>query len=119
MLTREMHVLQQSRVELEKHMEKLVIEREELKKTIEQAKKMKSEEARVSAGEWLHLMMSSIFERRFSWLEWDSLVYKLNILETGVVFVSNCTFVDRMKALLASGAIAMTGFYCITVAMLT
>jgi len=40
-------VLQSSRVELEKHVERLVLERENQKKTIEQSKQIKSEEARV------------------------------------------------------------------------
>ena len=46
-LKREMMILQESRVELEKHIEKLVKEREELNKKIEESKTMKSEEARV------------------------------------------------------------------------
>ncbi|XP_052811094.1 centrosomal protein of 162 kDa-like isoform X2 [Mya arenaria] len=44
-LSREMGVLQHSRTELEKHVEKLVLEREQLQKTIEQNKTLKSEEA--------------------------------------------------------------------------
>ena len=47
-LNREMLIVQQSRVELEKHVEKLVREREELNRKIEESKTMKSEEARVS-----------------------------------------------------------------------
>lgn len=42
-----MLILQQSRVELEKHIEKLVKEREVLNRKIEESKTMKSEEARV------------------------------------------------------------------------
>ena len=47
-LNREMLILQQSKVELEKHIEKLVREREDLNRKIEESKTMKSEEARVS-----------------------------------------------------------------------
>ena len=46
-VNREMMVLQQSRVEMEKHVEKLVMEREELKRKLDDSKTMKSEEARV------------------------------------------------------------------------
>ena len=43
-----MLILQQSRGELEKHIEKLVKEREELNRKVEESKTMKSEEAKVS-----------------------------------------------------------------------
>ncbi|XP_053396479.1 centrosomal protein of 162 kDa-like isoform X2 [Mercenaria mercenaria] len=51
-LNREISVLQQSRVELEKHVEKLVLEREHLNKALEQSKTLKSEEARALEQEY-------------------------------------------------------------------
>ncbi|KAL3882411.1 hypothetical protein ACJMK2_028754 [Sinanodonta woodiana] len=44
-LKREMNILVQSKAELEKHIEKLVTEREDLEKKLKEAKMMKSEEA--------------------------------------------------------------------------
>ena len=60
-LNREMMILQQSRVELEKHIEKLVKEREELNKKIEESKTLKSEEARVSLNFYEFLPFNVLF----------------------------------------------------------
>ncbi|XP_052238473.1 centrosomal protein of 162 kDa-like [Dreissena polymorpha] len=45
-LSREMNIVHHSKVELEKHIEKLVFEREQLTQALEEGKKLKSEEAR-------------------------------------------------------------------------
>ena len=53
-------MLQQSRVELEKHVEKLVLEREHLNKKLAQSKTMKSEEARVNLGLLFYFLVRGI-----------------------------------------------------------